>query len=411
MQKCCPITNAKQSSPALSGGVVPLNHQPERGCFPGGGLSGAFTAVPADIRVDAVDHLPPAPVPHDGSDLDQFAHGTGNIAGKYTDIRRKLFPCRQDFAGTTITSDSTNAFKTAGSGTIVFTSTTNGTERLRTGDSKYAWTKIEFTNVSGVTVSPVIDRIRVHLDKTAAIDVTAPYRDGTWPVETQFVFNEERNHVYLVVNHPGPPTGMTATITSADSPYGTLAFEYYASDATWKPLTTTSDPSSALSVIGTHAIRWVRPDDWTSMTLTVDDIDNGATATLAITGYLMRIIRATAPTTDLYYSLGIMNFASRAFGQTTIGGMPLAEAQTVSYVTYQIGNNTATSDLTFAVANATTGEMGSFTVAAGRTSSMDETAFKADLSSPVSFTAGQGLMLLQIGGSNISDVHFQLYGT
>jgi hypothetical protein len=311
----------------------------------------------------------------------------------------------------TITSDSTNAFKTAGSGTIAFTATSNGTERLRTGDSKYAWTKLEFTDVSGVTVSPVIDRIRVHLDKTAAIDVTEPYRDNDWPTDTQYVFNEERNQVYLVVNHPGPPMGMTATITSADSPYATMAFEYYASDATWKTLTTTSDPSSALSVTGTHAIRWTRPDDWTSMTLTVDDIDTGATATLSLTGYLMRIIRATAPTEDVYYSLGVMSFSSRAFGQTTTGGMPLAEAATISYATYQIGNNSSTSDLTFAVANATTGEMGSFTVAAGRTSSMDESDFKADLDSSVSFTAGQGLMLMQIGGGTITDVHFQLHGT
>ena len=109
------------------------------------------------------------------------------------------------------------------------------------------------------------------------------------------------------------------------------------------------------------------------MTLMVDDIDDGATATLSITGYLMRILLATAPTEGIYYALGVMTFSSRAFSQATTGGMPLAEAQTVSYATYTIGNNSSTSDLTFAVE--------------------------------------EGLMLLQIGGDTISDVHFQLRGT
>jgi len=88
-----------EPDPELSGGVALIGHQSKRWRFPGSGLPRAFATVPADIRVDAVNHLPPPPVPDDSPDLDQFGHGHGNTLKGYADIRRKLFPRGKNLAG------------------------------------------------------------------------------------------------------------------------------------------------------------------------------------------------------------------------------------------------------------------------------------------------------------------------
>ena len=128
-----------------------------------------------------------------------------------------------------------------------------------------------------------------------------------------------------------PPIGDDVTVSVVASGTYTTVREYLASDDVWKTIPNFVDPSNDYTIIGTHRIRWSRPSDWASKTITI----GGDTMTGWIERRRINAVSTLGPT-NLYQ----VQVNSRAMGAANSQGLEMG-AQTYSYATFSAGANTA----------------------------------------------------------------------
>lgn len=78
--------------------------------------------------------------------------------------------------------------------------------------------------------------------------------------------SEEDEVDFLLTGHVNPFFGLEV-ITSTAGAGGTVAWEYYASNGTWKTLPNIRDLSSSFTAVaGTYVVHWHLPEDWVGAT-------------------------------------------------------------------------------------------------------------------------------------------------
>jgi len=319
-------------------------------------------------------------------------------------ISIKRYNATTDFWETqTITTDNTNAFRTAGVNYIEFTSTVHGATRLQQSDSvKNYWTKIELVSLTSVTTAPAIDAIWTKTSGTG-INIFGTVTAGLLTIFSSNVFVSGSS--YFLATSDTAPVGWNVVSKNADDFPVTYKWQYYNSSSVWTDLTTVRDETGGFDTAVTNAeIRWAIPTDWTSMTLTLTSDDTGTTVTR--TGYLHRMI-PVSPSTSVVQVVGeaVINFVK--LGSANSSGIPL-NAGTIDYLTYEIYGTTSTSDVVLGLTNSTTGTMSTATIAANRSSSFDDTNHKLDITN-LALADNDELMVFHLSGGNLSDIELRLH--
>lgn len=310
----------------------------------------------------------------------------------------------------TISSDTSTALHTSGIQTITFTSTAHDPERLKAGDAKYRWTKFELVSLSGTpTTAPVIDRIRIRHDQTVLVDQTAMYRDGVMPAANEsLVWAGD----YFMWTFPTRLTGKEVQINSVSTLVAPRTRQYRSTGGVWTNLAANIEPEDLYTVLGAHRVRWVRPTDFDVVSYTLNNAHTGVDQTFV--GCIVRI-NIDSFASPAFSAPAKATMAPRLYDTTsaaeTAHGAPMPAATTISYVTGWVGRNNSSTDSTIGVVNATTGLIGSFTIPAGQINSFDDATHRWELSTPVSYVAGDEMIMQYFVGGTLVDVHLHLIGT
>ena len=303
----------------------------------------------------------------------------------------------------TIVTDTTSAFTVAGLGYIEFTDTVLGLERLNTGQTKYNWTKIELLTVTAVTTAPMINRCLPYLDGLNTIDVTAAINSGG--VTVPFILPHTTS--YMLFAMTAPPIGLETTRPTVDSPSIVYTLEYYrASDTSWQPLTTVRDETNLLTVVSATelSIRWQKPTDWTSTTLTI--FNQSTQTNTVITGHIMRFRPTAAPTT--YHTAGTMDARYVGIAPAFGAGIPLKQ-ETYEWATYHIRGTVSATPVALSVINLMTGVISNTSLTANFPDSILETGHKITFSPSFVAANNDELIFVQLSGGDISDVAFEMH--
>ena len=299
-----------------------------------------------------------------------------------------------------ITTDTTNAFKTAGLGYIEFTDTVLGIERLQTGETKYAWTKIELLTFTSATTAPKINRCMITYDGMAHLDKTAALNAGT-SMGTSYL---PRTDTAVMIVGTNTTLGMEIIRAVIDVPAVTYTFEYLrGADNTWQPFTIVHDESSGLTIQSPTAasVRWAMPADWVSATHSGTNVLDGTS--FSVTGFLFRW-RPTANATSFATTAGTYDVQLDEMAHVHAGniGLPL-KALNVDYLTYDIRGTVSTTDITWTFGNLTTGSVRSFTLPANQRNSAALTNHRLEINPNLVFNEGDELVVKHVAGGNITD--------
>jgi hypothetical protein len=285
--------------------------------------------------------------------------------------------------------------------TIAFTHTKTGNNSLKlqsTDEARHVWHRIVVRDITEKTVAPVLSRLWVYGDTDGYTDVTVPLATGDWTgIPAEFLPLVGSSYIRV---HPGVPLGEDVTVTSVASTNYTAVREYLANDNTWKPMTGLSDTSVNFTVIGTHKIRWTRPIDWLSKTITINSV--------AYTGHFERtrisVVDVAGPV-----ATGQWQASSWSLGGTSAKGVIMGKAVTYSYATMNAGANNATSDIVLSLINAETGDISSFIVPETVDDSYQVAGGRLNLSVPISFAVGQTMLMTCVSGGPLLDAHVRLH--
>ena len=130
------------------------------------------------------------------------------------------------------------------------------------------------------------------VDAAAYTDETTDAASAGAADVTLLPATEEDEVDYLLTGHVNPFFGLEV-ITSTAGVGGTVAWEYYASNGTWKTLPNIRDLSSGFTATaGTYVVHWHMPEDWAGAT----------SAELSLTGIteLRRLYWVRARVTQVY---------------------------------------------------------------------------------------------------------------
>ena len=298
------------------------------------------------------------------------------------------------------TVDNSNNFKAAAGVYIIsWTHSKKGALKLHhTDTAKHVWHRVYLKTFTSASTAPVISRLWAEDVNVVYTDMTAQANSGNWTgFASEFL---PTVNAYSIWVHPGPPMGSDVNVTTAAPTAYTTTREYYATDGVWKPVPNFVDPSNDYRVTGTHRIRWSRPADWTSKSLTID----GTT----LTGWVERR-RIVAISTPGPVMLHQTQTDSRALGAANAQGIRVG-AGTYNYVTFSAGANTATVVTVVELINVDTGAGSTISIPVEVTEASDITGGRVVLSTPMTVTAGQSFLVRCLSGGPLLAVGLRLHG-
>ena len=244
--------------------------------------------------------------------------------------------------------------------------------------------------------APVLSRLWAEDKNVVYTDMTAHINSGDWTgFPGEFLPTLD---AYSLRVHPGPPAGEDVDIAVPASGTYTTTKEYLASGGVYKAITNLVDPSNDYTLTGTHRLKWTRPADWVSQSVTID----GNT----VTGWVERR-RITAIATPGPVALHQTRTRSRSLGAANCQGIPLA-AGTYRYATFS-GFNTATAETVVDLINGATGATTTVRIPAGVDESTGMPNGKLALSAPYANNDGEQLLVEVLSGGPVVAMHTRLH--
>lgn len=308
----------------------------------------------------------------------------------------------------TLTTDTTNAFRTAGMGYIEFDSSVHGALRLQQQDfARRYWTSITLSSKPTVTTAPKIDQIWLAFDTGVSSFVVSEAGSHTIKAaEEQYVTGS----TYYWLNHANPFYGINIASRGADSASVVYKYQYLDSGAVWTDLVPLHDTSNGFSAVSRppdgvikFRVRWAIPANWTSQTLSLTGAGLGATQT----GYHLRIIPAD-PSTRVLLTTGQTDLSLALLDRANPLGVAM-KAVTLEYLTYDIRGSVPTADVVLGVANVTTGIMRTVTLPAASRNSYALTGSRVPLSSSLVFNDNDVLAVVHLTDNVITNAVLRLH--
>lgn len=311
--------------------------------------------------------------------------------------------------------DNTNAFRNLGWRNITWTQpATAGVALALAPTSNDAalntarlWYKVKLRNFTAVTTAPVLARItpifvdaeQKWSDLSGLVGFSITSHAGSPLINLTF-FPVEGDEVLITFANPARGYSIYSfrkNLTPADA---VVAYEYFASDNTWKPLASLVDESNdyrngptVLTEPPTHFdLSFTTPTDWTEKTIELP-LTNGNT--LTVTGFHIRR-RFTAVPTKSEIQGAVVSIRAKQYGSANTSGVSVT-SRTIDRVSVELkGAISGTADAgVFQVVNLTTGATSQFTIPSTATQGA---IVNVDISNMV-FNAGDTLGLERISGS------------
>lgn len=274
------------------------------------------------------------------------------------------------------------------------------------------WIVIKPKNLTGATTAPKLRRmwikntpaLALHTDFTS--DVNTDVNDASFGVlETVTAFFTEGEILYLGL--PFLSIGVDVYIHRHMVPTITPAWEYLATDSTWKPLSNLSDESDNLQNgpvnlgdgVEKFVIRWSIPSDWGSEPLTLTP-----QPALAAHWVRRRMVAVVPMGPSL---LPLTRVRAKSYGVDNATGLFYKDSVDLSVVTFLAGIPPLI-DTVIQLANINTGQASTYTHPAGETFSGNLVDQHIELSPPLHFNAGDGLLITHLSGGIIEDLEMHI---